>query len=647
MIKKQQLHRFQEFLQNTKLVILDEVSMVGRQMMGRINSRFDQGKAENNENGETLGGISMVCVGDPAQCEAISDQQLYDKKPHPDTSKDASASKVRLSNVGMEIYEDFKDVIVLTTCHRLKTIANPITDEDKAYNDRADQCLRTLHRLRDVNWTIEDYLWICKRKKSKLSLSEKMQFRDAPRIMDFRKESDANPEQNCEYYNKCQLRAHARERDVPVLRFPSLHEGISQEDGLKLDDVKFNDLPSYLEIAEDAKILLTMNLDVEHGLLNGSQGTVKGWVYKKGNHPNHDDLSCRSPEYIIVDIPKYDGPSFYDVTKYPERSTWIPLSMKRIPDATNKNIYRCQFPIVLAWALTPWKAQGMTLEKAVIHIGNAACKPGVLFVALSRVKHVDDLMLEDDFPALATIIAQRNSKGYEEHQIWEREARVKFSKTIRRYMKDTSIYSADKCWTDEDNDLCELILQSIREDPHLTEHTIFNELHKDKNKEDLIRVWEKLQTFPHIFEIASARKQLLDYELNGILKPVTHKETRVTHLELQQWKVTTNAIEHFCATQFMTTALMEFLCKIARCNLSNNITLHNVYKCKSLHKIKIEPCQDTWHIFFLESVSQHWALFALHFDMNTELVTKMHLFVPNHVESHSLDFCLRTFNYKI
>ena len=81
----------------------------------------------------------------------------------------------------------------------------------------------------------------------------------------------------------------------------------------KIADANFNELPAYLEIAKEARVLLTSNLNVEQGLLNGSQGTVKGWIYKRGHGPNHEDASCRTPAYIVVDIPKYSGPSFWDV----------------------------------------------------------------------------------------------------------------------------------------------------------------------------------------------------------------------------------------------------------------------------------------------------------------------------------------------
>ena len=84
----------------------------------------------------------------------------------------------------------------------------------------------------------------------------------------------------------------------------------------------------------------------------------------------------------------------------PERKTWIPIFPRTVADEDDKTITRTQFPLVLGWALTPWKAQGITLYKVIVKLGRAVAEPGVLFVALSRVRHPDDLMLDDSVPAL-------------------------------------------------------------------------------------------------------------------------------------------------------------------------------------------------------------------------------------------------------
>ena len=48
-----------------------------------------------------------------------------------------------------------------------------------------------------------------------------------------------------------------------------------------------------------------------------------------------------------------------------------------------------------------------------MQLTRGASTPGVAFVALSRVRHPDHLVLDDDFPDLATIMkqAERESSG--------------------------------------------------------------------------------------------------------------------------------------------------------------------------------------------------------------------------------------------
>ena len=118
------------------------------------------------------------------------------------------------------------------------------------------------------------------------------------------------------------LRARARQQKQPVVGISAHHEGISHAEGQKLDDERFSGLARHLELAEEARVIITHNLHVEFGLMNGARGTVKGILFAPGASPVHHDRALRMPLCILVDCPKYQGPPFFSE---PERRTWVPI----------------------------------------------------------------------------------------------------------------------------------------------------------------------------------------------------------------------------------------------------------------------------------------------------------------------------------
>lgn len=110
-------------------------------------------------------------------------------------------------------------------------------------------------------------------------------------------------------------------------------------------------------------VMLTMNLDLENGLCNGSQGIVVG--FNASGHPN---VKFNSGVYPIT-------PIIWQSENYPT------LGIRMMP-------------LILSWALTIHKIQGTTLDTAVMDLGNTVFEYGQMYVALSRVKTLDGLFLE-------------------------------------------------------------------------------------------------------------------------------------------------------------------------------------------------------------------------------------------------------------
>ena len=130
-------------------------------------------------------------------------------------------------------------------------------------------------------------------------------------------------------------------------------------------------IPFQLVISIGARVMLLQNLDVERHLINGSRGYVVRYDEKLDALFIHFDIQGDNENPVMITRTK---------------STEYQIN-------NGKVIFMYQFPIKLAWAVTAHKSQGQTLEKCAIDIGEKAFAHGSLYVALSRVKSLNNVML--------------------------------------------------------------------------------------------------------------------------------------------------------------------------------------------------------------------------------------------------------------
>jgi ATP-dependent DNA helicase PIF1 len=125
-----------------------------------------------------------------------------------------------------------------------------------------------------------------------------------------------------------------------------------------------------LELCEGCQVMCISNVDQENNLVNGSQGIVEGFRF-------------------VVEKNKY-----YPIVRFNHIKDPIVMQEHNWLMETNEKYSIQQIPLVLSWAITIHKSQGLSIDKALIDIGSRVFECGQTYVALSRVKSLEGLYLK-------------------------------------------------------------------------------------------------------------------------------------------------------------------------------------------------------------------------------------------------------------
>ena len=138
-------------------------------------------------------------------------------------------------------------------------------------------------------------------------------------------------------------------------------------------------IPLKLSVIPGARVMLLQNIDTAAGLINGARGTIVSYLE-----------DCDTLSVSFDNQPQGAAPILITRTA----SVSLPL-------AGGTEIFLYQFPLKLCWAVTAHKSQGQSLRRVAIDIAEPAFAHGALYVALSRVRSLESLLLFglDTFPA--------------------------------------------------------------------------------------------------------------------------------------------------------------------------------------------------------------------------------------------------------
>ena len=474
-------------LVQAKLFLMDEVSMIGRQMMGKIDFKIDDTLRNDEEykpfsGASVLGARDCVLAGDMKQAPPIGDEPLYKEgayvgkgqnKPRgADRTPTGALDSRGLVARGVTVRDSFHDVVILRQVWRHSSSNKSLSPErQEAYRRDAAEFLEIMRGLADCTWTIKQHMWLSRRNRSVLQQTvegreELKAFADAPLLMDGRKDR-VTGEVGANRINRMHLEELSRKTKQPILVLRAYHNIPDTPEGKQLkpeqmDDEEFRGIQREVLVCVGARVLLTQNLWVEAGLMNGAMGTVRGYCWPRGGDPRSEDSRLRSPLCVFVE---FDSVNLKDERGHvrsffpndPEKSLWVPIMRQQVSASAEDHVSRANFPLTLAWALTHWKAQGMILERVRVHLSaRTAALPGIGFVACTRVRHPWDLVFQEDLPEYQDFMRVRRTPAFRMRCRFELKQLARASKTLRRYG-----YCKADYWTPLERDAAAELLQGL------------------------------------------------------------------------------------------------------------------------------------------------------------------------------------------
>ncbi|KAM3423828.1 ATP-dependent DNA helicase [Cercospora zeina] len=406
--------RFRE----TDVLVIDEVSMVENHLLTRLSRIMSAARGRDLP----FGGVQLVVTGDFCQlppvkpfafCMACGREQirkvgprgetLYRCPRHGDCNDDdkwafrsAVWEECKFKHVNLTNIHRQSDVVFINILQKLRT-GKPLTSADRQLLldhpcdvSNAVKLFPTREEVRRINQTEFDRLKTAKR--------------------DFR----------ClDYFSWNEAHGNLREK------------GRRSPIDNSLDALREHRLDTLVEFKAGMLVVLLVNLDIENGLVNGSQGRVIGFEpyaesklpkatvreggasrpggkrsrYGKDTSPEPSQSMVQGElrgEYAdlrqaqikaFMEQPRNQN-KMWPIVEFDNkirRTIYADCQVNELGDEKPYTLLaRTQIPLIAAWAMTIHKSQGMTLNRVIVDLGRSF-EEGQEYVALSRARSLEGL----------------------------------------------------------------------------------------------------------------------------------------------------------------------------------------------------------------------------------------------------------------
>jgi len=429
----------QERFRNVTHVIFDELSMIGARMFALIDHVLRVAK---NNPAEWFGGLSIILVGDHGQLPPVKDKPLYSTR----VGKKKESARKRLQNKGREAYALFKDVFFLDQVMR----AAGADERHATFRARMLRARAAWSGDDDAPLMQSDSTWMKSRELRALAESDPAahdRFVNDEETYYLTATKDRRDLRNAEMLLKMQ-----RDHNRPVIEVLATH---TDEHDAKRPPDDFNGLLASLKICVGARVMIVANLKKALGLVNGTVGKVFDIMCDHDGHAVCVLVLLRRA--AKEGAPGYKGPSFLSRDAMQERGldpdkvAVVAIGKHTVGLRRGTKQQRTQFPLVLAWAVTVHKSQGLTLARVLIDLGEAELRAAakddaelsrklkgltaeLLFVAMSRVKDPLDVAFVQA-PTLDLLRRLKKRHEFIARQAHLRHLRVLAETTRERYCR--------------------------------------------------------------------------------------------------------------------------------------------------------------------------------------------------------------------
>ena len=340
-------------LEQLQVLVIDEISMIGANMLNNIHNRLQEIKQMKHAN-TRFGNITVIAVGDLYQLPPCHDKKIF--------ATPGSSNNPTMQRLHGSLWQE---------CFKLHELTQVVRQKDP----------RFITMLNNIRLGTPD-----------IALADQVVTKDSHRynkealhLFGTNKECLAHNQSMLTTLNTQQHVVHAEDTRVDV-RTRQVTTDIST-----LARSKTGGLEKDLILATGAKIKLTCNIDVADGLSNGARGEIVKVTYLNGK-----------VRFVLVAFENSSiGKNAKQRNPYmSDHPNAVPVYRQSVSFQLGKGltVTRTQFPITLAWACTVHSVQGLTVDNIVVNMSDLFDYAHA-YVAFSRVKTIEGLQILNDYQA--------------------------------------------------------------------------------------------------------------------------------------------------------------------------------------------------------------------------------------------------------